>query len=47
MQYVCAKCGRAIDKSELEGFPGVKCPGCGYRVLVKVRPPIVREVLAR
>jgi len=27
--------------------PEIKCPFCGYRILRKVRPPIVKHVKAR
>ncbi len=27
--------------------PEIKCPFCGYRVLRKIRPPVVKRVKAR
>jgi DNA-directed RNA polymerase subunit RPC12/RpoP len=43
--YQCVKCGAIVKSTELE--LGVRCPYCRYRVLRKVRPPIVKRVLAR
>ncbi len=45
LAYQCVKCGAkvAIDELELRGG-GVKCTICGYRVLKKIRPPIVKKV---
>ena len=46
--YECIRCGAqvAIDELEMRGG-GVKCTICGYRVLKKKRPPVVKRVLAR
>jgi DNA-directed RNA polymerase subunit RPC12/RpoP len=43
--YECVKCGAAValDELELRGG-GVKCTYCGYRVLKKIRPPVVKRV---
>ena len=43
--YECVKCGArvALDELELRGG-GVKCTYCGYRVLKKMRPPVVKRV---
>ena len=43
--YECVKCHAkvAIDELDLRGG-GVKCTFCGYRVLKKVRPPVVKRV---
>ena len=45
--YECVKCGAkvAIDELELRGG-GIKCTVCGYRVLKKIRPPVVKRVRA-
>ena len=45
--YECVKCHAkvSIDELELRGG-GVKCTFCGYRVLKKVRPPVVKRVRA-
>ena len=46
--YECVRCGRkvSIDELELRGG-GVKCTVCGYRVIKKIRSPIVKRVSAR
>jgi len=43
--YECVKCGAkvALDELELRGG-GVKCTYCGYRVLKKIRPPVVKRI---
>jgi DNA-directed RNA polymerase subunit P len=45
--YECVKCGSivALEELELRGG-GVKCTHCGYRVLRKIRPPVVKRVKA-
>jgi DNA-directed RNA polymerase subunit P len=43
--YECAKCGATVRGKELE--LGIRCPHCRYRVLRKVRPPIVKRIHAR
>ena len=43
--YQCLKCGALVKSSELE--LGIRCPYCRYRVLKKVKPPIVKHVKAR
>lgn len=43
--YECVKCGGKVvtDELELRGG-GVKCTFCGYRILKKIRPPVVKRV---
>ncbi len=46
--YECVKCGAKVSSEELElRGGGVKCTFCGYRVLRKIRPPIVKRVTAK
>ncbi|MEM2123293.1 MAG: DNA-directed RNA polymerase subunit P [Candidatus Bathyarchaeia archaeon] len=47
ISYVCVNCGAKVTSEELELTPEIKCPFCGYRVLKKTRPPIVKRVKAR
>ncbi|MHA1379954.1 MAG: Rpo12/RPC10 RNA polymerase subunit family protein [Candidatus Helarchaeota archaeon] len=47
MPYVCGKCGREITSKGMDSLPGVKCPHCGYRILYKVRPPVVKKTIAK
>jgi len=45
--YECVKCGAKVPLEDLElRGGGIKCIHCGYRVLKKVRPPIVKRVPA-
>jgi len=45
--YECVKCGAKVASEELElRGGGVKCTICGYRVLKKIRPPVVKRVIA-
>ncbi|MCD6357581.1 MAG: DNA-directed RNA polymerase subunit P [Thermoproteales archaeon] len=44
--YKCPKCGKEFSKEEMEILPGVKCPYCGWRIVVKLRPPVVKTVKA-
>lgn len=47
MAYECVKCGAIVLSEELDlRGGGVKCTYCGYRVLKKIRPPIVKRVKA-
>ncbi len=47
IQYECVSCGTSVSAEQLEVTPEIKCPICGYRILRKVRPPVVRHVKAR
>ena len=39
--YKCINCKKIIPKLET-----IRCPYCGSRIFVKVRPPIVKKVKA-
>jgi len=46
--YECVKCRAQVRLEELEMRGGrVKCTYCGYRVLRKIRPPVVRRISAK
>jgi len=46
--YECVKCGAKVSSEELELRGGrIKCTFCGYRVLKKMRPPVVKRVPAK
>jgi len=47
IQYECISCGTRVTADQLAVTPEIKCPICGYRILKKVRPPIVRHLKAR
>lgn len=43
--YECVRCGAKVHTKELElRGGGIKCTFCGYRVLKKIRPPVVKRV---
>lgn len=43
--YECIRCGAKVPTNELELRGGeIKCIICGYRVLKKIRPPVVKRV---
>ncbi|HIQ50287.1 MAG TPA: DNA-directed RNA polymerase subunit P [Nanoarchaeota archaeon] len=41
--YKCLDCGKSISPEEIERK--VMCPYCGYRILIKERPKIVKKVV--
>jgi len=43
--YECVRCGTKVSADELIQLPEIKCI-CGYRVLKKARPPVVKQVKA-
>lgn len=46
--YECVRCGAKVPSDELEMRGGeIKCIVCGYRILKKVKPPVVKRTLAR
>ncbi|MFH8080773.1 MAG: DNA-directed RNA polymerase subunit P [Candidatus Aenigmatarchaeota archaeon] len=42
MSYKCLQCGKIIEKIESK----IRCPYCGYRIFVKMRPKVVKRVKA-
>jgi len=45
--YECIRCGAKVFTEELEHRGGgIKCTVCGFRVLKKIRPPVVKRVKA-
>ena len=43
--YSCLRCGTTVSNTELNRLPEIKCI-CGFRVFIKLRPPIAKEVKA-
>ena len=43
--YSCLRCNTKGSSSELSRLPEIKCI-CGFRVFIKVRPPIAKTVKA-
>jgi DNA-directed RNA polymerase subunit RPC12/RpoP len=45
--YECVRCGAKVPLEEVELRGGeVKCIICGYRILKKIKPPVVKRVSA-
>lgn len=44
--YMCMKCGRVFSRSEMEILPGIRCPYCNYKIILKVRSPMVKRIPA-
>jgi DNA-directed RNA polymerase subunit RPC12/RpoP len=46
--YECVRCGAKVPGEELEmRGGGTKCIICGYKILRKVRPPVVKRIQAK
>jgi DNA-directed RNA polymerase subunit RPC12/RpoP len=46
--YECTRCGSRVPSEELEMRGGeTKCIICGYRILKKVKPPVVKRIQAK
>jgi DNA-directed RNA polymerase subunit P len=46
--YECVRCGAKVPSEELEMRGGeIKCIICGYRILRKVKPPVVKRIPAK
>jgi DNA-directed RNA polymerase subunit RPC12/RpoP len=46
--YECMRCGAIVPSEELELRGGeIKCIICGYRILKKVKPPVVKRVQSK
>lgn len=43
--YACLRCGTKVSNTELSRLPEIKCI-CGFRVFIKVRPPVVKSIRA-
>lgn len=44
--YMCMRCGRTFSRSEMEILPGIRCPYCNYKIILKVRSPMVKRIPA-
>jgi DNA-directed RNA polymerase subunit RPC12/RpoP len=45
--YQCLHCDAKVLAEQLLLTTEIKCPNCGYRVLRKVRSPVVKRIKAR
>ncbi len=41
--YKCLNCGKSISLEEVG--KRIRCPYCGYRILMKERPKVVKKVV--
>jgi DNA-directed RNA polymerase subunit P len=46
VKYICLRCGREFDESQLAVMMTVRCPYCGYRVIAKARGGEVKVIRA-
>ncbi len=44
--YKCINCGREV-KIDLAKAKKIICPFCGYRIIEKERPPVVKDIEAK
>jgi DNA-directed RNA polymerase subunit RPC12/RpoP len=42
--YECARCGYVQKGEQFQLLGGVKCEVCGYRIVKKIRPPVVKRI---
>jgi len=45
-KYICLKCGKEFDESQLSVMMTIRCPYCGYRVIAKTRSSEVKILKA-
>ncbi|MEL9940143.1 MAG: DNA-directed RNA polymerase subunit P [Ignisphaera sp.] len=45
-KYICIRCRREFDESQLAVMMTVRCPYCGYRVIAKARSGEVKTIRA-
>jgi len=46
MTYECVRCNQKFSGKDLALRERIACPYCSYKVIKKVRPPIVKRVKA-
>lgn len=42
--YECVRCGEKIQGEEFAMRNRIACPHCGYRIIKKIRPPVVKRI---
>ena len=45
LMYKCLSCKKEIEAEELR--VKIRCPYCGFRILMKERPKVVKKIMAR
>jgi DNA-directed RNA polymerase subunit P len=46
VRYECLRCGLVFDGEKIAERGIIKCPDCNYRIIAKVRPPVVKRLKA-
>ena len=46
VRYICLRCKREFDASQLAIMMTIRCPYCGYRVIMKTRGEGIKVVKA-
>lgn len=47
IMYTCVHCGEKTSGKDLRERGGqIKCKDCGYRILKKMKPPLVKRIKA-
>lgn len=46
IMYECLRCGQRFNGDEIAYRHDLKCPDCGFRVIKKVKPPVVKRIRA-
>jgi DNA-directed RNA polymerase, subunit P (EC 2.7.7.6) len=44
--YIGMRSGRVFSKPEMEILPGIRCPYCNFKIIMKVRSPMVKRIPA-
>jgi len=44
IEYECVRCGARFKGEEMVFIDQLKCPRCGYRVIKKVKAPVVKRI---
>lgn len=45
-KYLCIRCGKEFDETQLAIMMAVRCPYCGYRVIAKARDSSIKILKA-
>jgi len=46
IEFECLRCSKKVAHNDLMAMPELKCPNCGYKILKKSRPPVVKHLKA-
>ncbi len=45
--YKCISCGKEIMKTKMKTIKKIQCTYCGYRIIEKSRPKIIKKLKVR